>query len=80
MKYFIGLLGIALGCLLIIKTEGFIESFGTSAWAEEHMGSNGGTRLLYKLIGLGIIFLSFMGMFGLLGGFILGTFGRLFGV
>lgn len=78
MKYIIGILAIAVGCLLVIKTEWFIQNFGTNAWAEQHLGASGGTRLMYKLIGLAIIFIAMMGMTGLLGGFIMGTFGKLF--
>lgn len=78
MKYIIGLIAIAFGTIFIVKTEWFIENFGTSSWAEEHMGTSGGSRLLYKLIGLVIIFLAMMGVTGLLGGFIMGTIGRLF--
>lgn len=78
MKYVIGLLAIAFGVVLIIKTEWFIQNFGTNAWAEQHLGTSGGSRLLYKLIGLAIIFIAMMGVTGLLGGFIMGTVGRLF--
>ena len=78
MKYFIGLLAIVLGVILVIKTEWFIENFGTNAWAEEHLGTSGGSRLMYKLIGLAIIFIAMMGVTGLLGPFIMGTIGRLF--
>lgn len=77
-KYIIGILGITFGAILIIKTEWFIENFGNSSWAEEHMGTSGGTRLLYKLVGLAIIFFSILGVTGLLGGFLMGTVGRLF--
>lgn len=80
MKYFIALLAIVIGAFLVIKTEWFIENFGASSWAEEHMGTSGGTRLLYKLIGLGMILISFLGITGLLGGIILSIFGPLFGV
>ena len=79
MTYILGLLGIALGVFLVIKTEGFIRSFGKNAWAEQHFGTSGGTRTFYKLIGMGIIFISLMGMTGLLGPFIVGTIGKLFG-
>ncbi len=78
MKYFIGLLAIALGIVLVIKTEWFLENFGVNTWAEEHLGTSGGSRLMYKLIGLAIIFIAMMGLTGLLGGFIMGTVGRLF--
>ena len=80
MKYILGILGVVLGTLLVIKTEWIIENFGTSSWAEEKMGTSGGTRLLYKLIGIAIIFVAMLGMTGLLGGVILSVFGRLFGL
>ena len=80
MKYILGLLGVALGALMVIKTEWIIQNFGTSAWAEAKLGTSGGTRLLYKFIGIAIIFVAMLGMTGLLGGVILGIFGRLFGI
>ncbi len=80
MKYFFGILAIIFGVLLILKTEWFIQNFGTSAWAEAKMGMSGGTRLMYKLIGLGLICISMLAMTGLLQGFILSTFGKLFGL
>ena len=79
MHILLGLIGAALGAVLIIKTEWFVQNFGTSEWAETHLGTSGGTRLFYKLIGIGIIFISFLAVTGMLGGFVLGTFGRLFG-
>lgn len=79
MTYVLGFLGIALGTVLVLKTEWFVQNFGTSQWAEEHMGTSGGSRLMYKLVGLIIIFFAMMGMTGLLGGFLMGTVGKLFG-
>lgn len=78
MKYVIGILVILLGCVLVIKTEWFVENFGHSEWAEDKLGTSGGTRLFYKLIGIAMIVLSMMGMTGLLGGLIMGTIGKLF--
>ncbi len=78
MKYFIGISAIALGIVLVIKTNWFVENFGRSEWAETHLGG-GGTYTFYKLLGIVIIFVAMMGMTGLLGNFILGTFGKLFG-
>jgi len=80
MKYIIALIAVAVGVLLVIKTEWFVENFGTNAWAEQHLGTSGGTRLLYKLIGIAIIILAMLGITGLLGPLILATFGRLFGL
>ena len=78
MKYFLGILAIALGIFLVVKTEWFIQNLGTNAWAEQHLGTSGGSRLMYKLVGLAFIFFAMMAITGLLGGFIMGTFGKLF--
>ena len=78
MKYLVASLAIAIGAILVIKTEWFIQNFGTSSWAEEHMGTSGGTRLFYKLVGIGIILIAFLGVSGLLGDMILGFFGKMF--
>ena len=80
MKYIIGILVIAAGVFLVIKTEWMVENFGTSAWAEEHFGMNGGTRLMYKVIGLIMVFGTLMVWTGAFGRIFLGIFGRLFGV
>jgi hypothetical protein len=78
MTYIIGFGVIALGTILVIYTEWFVNNFGRSAWAEAKFGGDGGTRLLYKLIGLTMILLAFMGMTGMLGNIILAIFGNLF--
>ena len=80
MKYFAGILAIILGIFLVVKTEWFLENFGTIGWAEEHMGTDGGSRLAYKLLGIVAILLALMGMTGLLGTVILGILGPLFGI
>lgn len=79
MKYVLALLGVAFGAFMVIKTEWLIQNIGTSEWAESKMGTSGGSRLFYKLIGLAIIFISMMGLTGQLGGFLMGTVGKLFG-
>ena len=80
MKYVIGFIVIVIGILMVIKTEWLIENFGTNDWAESHLGSEGGTRLMYKVLGLLSVVLSLMGMTGMLGEVILGIFGPLFGI
>ncbi len=79
MKYILALLVLALGFFLVAKTEWFVQNFGTSEWAESKLGTSGGTRIMYKFIGLLFIFLALMGATGQLGGFILAIFGGLFG-
>lgn len=78
MHYFIGVLAIAAGAAMIVKTEWLIQNFGTSAWAEGHLGTEGGSRLLYKLIGLAIILIGFLLVTNLFEAFLLGTIGRIF--
>ena len=78
MGTIIALLAIPLGCLMVIKTEWLIRNFGSSAWAEHYLGTSGGTRLMYKLLGIIFIILALMSLTGLLGGFILSIFGPLF--
>ncbi|KKQ27960.1 MAG: hypothetical protein US42_C0003G0017 [Candidatus Magasanikbacteria bacterium GW2011_GWC2_37_14] len=78
MTYIVGILAIVVGCFMVIKTEWFLENFGSNAWAEEHLGSDGGSRLMYKLIGLAIIIIAMLGMTGLLGGIIMSIFSNLF--
>jgi len=78
MRYLIGLAMVGFGVILIIKTKWFVENFGTSAWAEEKMGTAGGTRLMYKLIGLGFIFFGMMVITNMIGGFLMATIGKLF--
>ncbi len=77
MKYFLGVLVIVLGTLMVVKTQWFIENFGYSDWAESKLGG-GGTRIMYK--GLGILFIvgSILGMTGALGEIIVSVFGKLF--
>lgn len=79
MKYVIGLLAIALGAFMVIKTEVFVRSFGRMGWAEKYLGTSGGTRLGYNLIGIVIIVIALLGMTGLLGNIILGIFAPLLG-
>lgn len=71
MNIVLGLILIALGVVLVMKTEWFMQNIGAISWFEEKFGSSGGSRLGYKLLGilllvLGIIFAtgsgdSFMG-------------------
>lgn len=79
MQYLYAFIGIAIGALLMIKTEWLIQNFGRSAWAEEKLGTSGGTRLMYKLIGVAIILLSFLLMTGELGNIAFAILGPLFG-
>lgn len=78
MKYFVGLIVVLIGCAMVIKTEWFLENFGRSEWAEEKLGG-GGTRLMYKLLGILGIILSILGVTGALGEILTSLFSTLFG-
>ena len=80
MKFVIGILAIVIGAGMVIKTELLIQTFGRNAWAEQHLGTSGGSRLMYKLIGIASIIIAMLGMTGLLGPIILKVFGRMFGM
>ncbi len=80
MRIILGLLGVALGALIVIKSEAIYRAFGAIPWAEAHLGAEGGSRLFYQLFGIAVIFFSFLYITGMLEGFFLGTFGRLFGI
>jgi hypothetical protein len=60
MKWFIGIFLFALGVVMVLKSEWLLSFFGRIAWAEEKLGYEGGTRLFYKLLGLGLILMAFM--------------------
>ncbi len=77
MKYFIGILVIALGVFMVVRTQWFIENFGYSDWAESKFGG-GGTRLMYKVLGILFIVGSILAMTGALGEIFLSVFGNLF--
>lgn len=73
-----GLLGAALGFVLVWKSDFFANNFGSiSDWADSHLG---GTRTVYKFIGIIFIFISFLVITGLHVRFFTSVFGGLFGV
>jgi hypothetical protein len=78
MNYIIGAVLVVVGALLVIKSEWFLQNFGTVSWAEQHLGVNGGSRLFYKLIGLLIVIIGFMLITNLFGAFLQGTIGKVF--
>lgn len=78
MTYVLGFLCMILGVFMTLKADWFLQNFGKSAWAEEHLGGDG-SRTLYKLLGVILFFGAIMAMTGTLGNIILSIFGNLFG-
>ena len=55
----LGLAVMAVGFLMVWKTEYLMSWFGSVSWAEEHLGT-GQSRFFYKLLG---ILVAFIGIF-----------------
>ena len=75
----VGIIGIVAGCIMVIKSEWLLSAFGRVNWAEIHLGTEGGTRFFYKLIGIITIFVSLLIMTGMIEGVIVAIFSPLFG-
>lgn len=66
------------GFLLVWKNEAIIGFTGMNTWAEDKLGTFGGTRMMYKLIGLAIIFGGLLAITNMHQNFLQGTIGKLF--
>lgn len=80
MYYFTIFMIIAAGAALVIKSEWVYTFIGPIEWAESHLGTEGGTRLLIKLIGIAMILGAFLWVIGALQAIIMAIFKPLFGV
>lgn len=69
MTFFIGLVMLAVGALITVKSDKVLEMFGRSEFFETKLGSSGGSRLGYKLLGITIALLGILAMTGLIQGF-----------
>lgn len=65
-----GLILIAIGTLIVIKSENLFQALGRIAWFEKNFGTEGGSRLGYKLIGIIVIFFGLLITSGTFDGFI----------
>ncbi len=63
MKYIVGLLIIAAGTFMVMRTDWMMKTFGRVSWAEQKLG-NGGTWTFYKILGIAGILLALMIMTG----------------
>ncbi len=64
MSIFLGLLILAAGVFLVVSTEWFLSNFGRIAWFEDKLGTEGGSRLGYKLVGIAFIIIGIIVMTG----------------
>ncbi len=77
MQLFLGIFLAVVGPLMTVQAEWFYQNFGAIPWAEEHLGTSGGTRLFYKLLGLVFFFFGLMMVFGLFDNLVLWVFSPL---
>ncbi len=59
-RIFLGILITAFGFALVLKADWIYTQFGRIAVAEKYLGTSGGTRLFYRLLGTFIIFVGFL--------------------
>jgi hypothetical protein len=52
MNILLGLAIAVIGALITIKSEAMLEMFGRVDFFEKYLGTEGGTRLGYKLLGI----------------------------
>jgi len=69
MNIVIGAIILAVGALIVIKSEAVLNMFGRIEFFERYLGTEGGSRLGYKLVGLLAIFIGFLIMTNMIGGF-----------
>lgn len=70
MNILIGLIIFVVGAWLVIKSEAMLNAFGRIEFFEHYLGSEGGSRLGYKLVGILAIFIGMLFMTNMIGGFL----------
>ncbi|MFH1582884.1 MAG: hypothetical protein ABIB72_01015 [Candidatus Falkowbacteria bacterium] len=70
MHILIGVIIFAIGVFIVIKSEAMLNAFGRIEFFERQLGTEGGSRLGYKLIGMLAIFIGMLIMTNMIGGFL----------
>ncbi len=70
MLVIIGLIIIVAGVFIVLKTEALLNMFGRIEVFDKYLGTEGGSRLGYKIIGIIAIFIGTLVMTNMIGGFI----------
>ena len=71
MNILIGIIMIVVGALMVVYSEKLLNAFGSIPFFERYLGTEGGSRLGYKLLGLFVFFIGVLTMTGMIQGFIL---------
>lgn len=69
MTFIVGIILLIIGFSFIVRTEWLVNNIGRIAFFEQKLGTSGGTRLGYKLMGILIIFIGFLCVTGMFDGF-----------
>lgn len=69
--FIVGLIIIVLGALMVLKAEWLLNNFGGISWFEDHLHTEGGSRLGYKLVGLAAVFIGILIFTNLIGSFLM---------
>lgn len=77
-QYILGALALAFGIFMVIKSEAFLRVCGRIDWAEEHFSNSGGSRLMYKLMGIIVIIFALLAVTGQFGDVAGGALKKLF--
>lgn len=77
VRILIGVVLVAIGVALVIKTATFRDFFGNVPFAEKYLGG-GGTNIFYKFLGIVIILVGFLFATNLWTAFLQATLGSLF--
>ena len=77
MKYFYAFLVIISGFLLVRYSNWLVNNFGYIDSAEHYLGTYGGTRLMWKLIGVLFIVGALLVISGIMNNILISIFGRL---
>ena len=76
LRILIGAILVVLGAAVVIRTNVVMDFFGSMDFADKYLGG-GGSRLMYKLIGILVCFIGFMYATNLWTAFLQATLGSL---
>ena len=71
MNIIFGLIIAVVGALITVKSEAMLNMFGRVAFFEKYLGTEGGTRLGYKLLGILVFIIGVMVATNVFGDFML---------
>ena len=71
MNIILGIILMVIGALITIYSEKILNAFGRIPFFEKYLGTEGGSRLGYKLIGVFVFFIGALVMTNMIQGFVM---------